>query len=304
METTLFENMAIYEIILLLLGCLLFLISLVGIVIGMIRNQSLKKYLPLLFIAIVMIGFPSIKKLSLGNDFISIEKDSNAFMNDPSNQDLLTKLADNYKKINPDELKTPQDLTSYAKMAMLLGDNDVALKYVNIALEIDKNYGPAVDIKNQIESNLAIKQLTMEPENDTLRSSVTRHLQILENGQSRNTYQSLKIAEGHLLTGNTASAKVEADKVIAKNPNQKQAQQIIQLAGVEEKIKKAKESPENKSELRYAVQNFKEISSNTHQKAYNSAIIAKAYKVLGDQKTSEKYKDSVKFFLAKPVYKH
>ncbi len=303
MGTKLFENMATYEVILLILGCVLFLISLVGIIIGMIRRETLKKYIPLLFIAIVMIGFSAIKKVSLGNDFISIEKNSNDYLNDPSDTATLSKLAENYKKINPDLLQTPQDLTSYAKAAMLLGENEISIKYVNKALDMDKNYGPANDVKAQAESNMAIKQVTLEPENEELKSTLAGKLRVLDSIPTKNNYRSLKLAEGHLLTGNTAKSREEANNVIAKNPDQKQAHEIIQLADVEEKIKKTKENPANKKDLQLALRNFKEIPTTEHQKAYKSAVLAKAYTALGDHQKSEQYKDSAKIYLAKPLFK-
>ena len=152
METKLVENMAFYEIILLILGCLLFLVALTGIIVNIIRSEPLKKYLPLIFISIVMIGFPGINKVTFLNDFISLEKYSRQYEDNPSDEEAFANLAESYKRIKTGKIKSPEEYTAYANAAMLLEDNETSIEYAEKALEMDKGFTPANEIKTLAET--------------------------------------------------------------------------------------------------------------------------------------------------------
>ncbi len=289
-----------YQIIMLLLGGLLFLTCLIGIIISMVRNQSMKKYIPFLCIAIVMIGFPAIKKVSIMNDLVTLEKYSKEYEANPSDPEALKKLTESFDNVNTNKITTSKQLTIYARGALLLGRNEISINYADKALDKDKSSVQARDIKLLAESNMMVRQLMLEPGNGNLRSELNRKLRVLEERPDKTSFESLKMAEGQLIAGNTVKAKEEANQVIARNPGDFQARQIIQLAGVEDKIREAERNPENNNELSQAVQSFQALPASPEQNVYRNAIMAKAFRTLGEEEKSRKYFDSVRVNL-RPV---
>ena len=65
MEFLKIDGLEVYQSILLFLGCLLFLIVIIGIILNFVRRDSIKRFLPFIALSIIMIGFPGIKEVSL-----------------------------------------------------------------------------------------------------------------------------------------------------------------------------------------------------------------------------------------------
>lgn len=61
------EGLHLYELILLILGILLFILAAVLLVIQVLRHRDAKVLIPLFAIAVLMIGFPGIRSISFGD---------------------------------------------------------------------------------------------------------------------------------------------------------------------------------------------------------------------------------------------
>lgn len=64
---TMLDGLHLYEVILLILGTLLFILAALLLIIQVLRHRDAKVLIPLFAIAVLMIGFPGIKSISFGD---------------------------------------------------------------------------------------------------------------------------------------------------------------------------------------------------------------------------------------------
>jgi hypothetical protein len=87
-----FEGLFPFEIVLLVLGVVLFLVLLALLVFSVISKQNIKVYALLLPIPIVMIGWPGIQKIKIDRDGIEIDRLVSELRNEPNNKIALQQL--------------------------------------------------------------------------------------------------------------------------------------------------------------------------------------------------------------------
>lgn len=134
-----------------------------------------------------------------------------------------------------------------------------------------------------------------------MKSDLEEKLNHLENTPDATVYKSLRIAKTQLIVGNTQRAKQEASEIISKNPESEAAQQIYDLANIQEKIIQAERSQLSRDSLTEHLNNIERMSTTNNQKALRSSIIARGYSVMGDEQKVQEYHDSMKVYLNKPV---
>ncbi len=71
---TFFDGLFTYEIILLVLGVVLFCVLLVVLIYQVKNSKRLGGLVPLFLVVVVMIAYPSIQKIKVGSDTIEVEK--------------------------------------------------------------------------------------------------------------------------------------------------------------------------------------------------------------------------------------
>jgi hypothetical protein len=96
----LFEGLYSYEIVLLVLGVMLFLTLLVALVRNVFKDKPYAALVPAFFIPIVMIGYPSVQSIKYQNGLIEIEKATEAVQNEPSNPQAQAQLRELQAKVN------------------------------------------------------------------------------------------------------------------------------------------------------------------------------------------------------------
>ncbi len=69
-----FDGLHLYEIVLLVLGVILFLVLLVALIIFLIQGRSIKSLLLFFVVSVLMIGFPSVTKFKFDKDGVEIDK--------------------------------------------------------------------------------------------------------------------------------------------------------------------------------------------------------------------------------------
>jgi len=68
------DGLYFHELVLLVLGILLFIAILVLLIIFAIQKRPLKELVIFLFVSVIMIGYPSIQKIVYDNGVITVEK--------------------------------------------------------------------------------------------------------------------------------------------------------------------------------------------------------------------------------------
>ncbi|MDT0687011.1 hypothetical protein [Autumnicola psychrophila] len=96
---SIFDNLYLYEIVLLFLGAFLFAILCIGLVYYIIKNEDIKKLLYFFPIAIIMIAYPSIKEIQVGNNKIAMRENVERLLKNPDNEQARKELEDVTEKL-------------------------------------------------------------------------------------------------------------------------------------------------------------------------------------------------------------
>jgi hypothetical protein len=142
----LFDGLLLYEITLLVLGVILFLILSIGLLYYILKKEQIAKLLFFFFIPIVMIGYPSITQITISNDRIELSKLQDKVIEDPEDSVAVQKMEQLTEKLER-RASTTDDLVQVGTSNLLLGNNEKAENLADKALKKDNTSTAARDIK-------------------------------------------------------------------------------------------------------------------------------------------------------------
>ncbi|WP_128755227.1 hypothetical protein [Aquimarina sediminis] len=147
-----FDNLYIYEIVLLFLGVFLFMLLCAGLVYFIIRKDDLKKLLLFFPIPIIMIAYPSIQEIQIEKDKFALKKYSDEVIENPNDTVAHNELVRVTEKLEK-RATTVEDLKAVAEANLLLGNPEKAIDLTNKAIENKEDviYEP---IKDKEEDSL------------------------------------------------------------------------------------------------------------------------------------------------------
>jgi tetratricopeptide (TPR) repeat protein len=222
-----FQGLHLYEIVLLAMGLVLFLILLVLLVILVAQKRSFAKLLPFFAMTVVMVGYPSIQNFKLSQDGLEIDKYSAELQKDPTNQSARTALSSAVNRVAGRNWSDPATLTKIARAQLMLGSEAAAKANVSKALSADPHFGAAVALNTRIEIEQQLPALAAKVEQNPSDTQAKAQLQqnvaeILKAGPANpNTLTS--VAQAQAALGDRSSALANADRAVQINPQQKQA---------------------------------------------------------------------------------
>jgi hypothetical protein len=161
-----FEGLYLHEIVLLLLGVIMFCVLVVLLIVFVIQRRGIKPLLLFFVIPILMIGFPAISKVKFDKDGVEIDKATEAAAEDPSSAAVRAKLENLVEQTKPRLAQSPEGLVKIARAEAVLGDQNKALRTLDQALNRDPKLETAKDLKTKLE--------TVEPTN---KAAVRRAVQ-------------------------------------------------------------------------------------------------------------------------------
>lgn len=145
----LFDGLLLYEVTLLILGVILFLILSIGLLYYIIKKEQIAKLLLFFLIPIVMIGYPSINQISISNDKIELTKYQQQLIQNPEDSVAMEKVEVITEKLEG-RATSPKDLVQVSTSHLLLGNNVKAANLADKALSIDTTNLAARDIKKLV----------------------------------------------------------------------------------------------------------------------------------------------------------
>ena len=149
----LFEGLLLYEVVLLLLGVVLF-IALVGILIySVMRRRSIAPLLFFFMIPVVMIGFPAIQKVKFDKDGVEIEKEIKTIANQPA---ATPPAATSELKAKVDQYKaraanSPVALLTVARAEIALGEVTQSKTTIDQAIKLAPQSVLVQDFRSRVE---------------------------------------------------------------------------------------------------------------------------------------------------------
>ena len=150
------EGLLDYEKVLLLLGILLFLVLMVVLIIIVGQKRKIKPLLAFFLVPILMIGYPSVKKIQYGNLLIEFYRQTNKAEQVSSDARERQELNESMEEVKRRSPKKTGTLVTIARAEAVLGDTAEALKFVNMALDRVPENKNAIMLKDKIQAR-AIK---------------------------------------------------------------------------------------------------------------------------------------------------
>ena len=225
----LIAGLPIYDLVMLVLGVILFFV----LVILLIKGRDPLKLLPLFLICAALIAWPTITKLKGG----PVEIDTNqmkpavlALEQNPTDPNARAKLQSAYEKTKSQRSTDPEALTLTARAALALGDQKDALDRIGQALKVNPDFQPALDLRQRVDAETKLPQLTTQVENNPTDSTAKAQLQqtistiakqpILNPGTLTN------VAQAQTVLGNKSEALVNVNRALQINPSLTEALQV------------------------------------------------------------------------------
>lgn len=211
----LFDGLFLYEVILMLLGSVLF-----GVVIFlMIKNKELNKnHLLGIGLAIVMIAFPSIKSFSISDGIINIERDLEELKENPNDKSIEKSLEQDLGSIGDRPIGSPERLTTLSEANLELGKKEKAVTLAKEALVKEPKNLQAAEVVNVIEVDKKIEKVKSNPNDqkaiDELKADIKKLKEIPTSSGRRTSH----IAQGYEALGNEVMARAYVDSTKIYQP--------------------------------------------------------------------------------------
>ncbi|MEM1221015.1 MAG: hypothetical protein AAGH79_18985 [Bacteroidota bacterium] len=132
-----FQEMFIYEIILLVLGVAFFIVLLAGLILFIYRKQPISQtYLAAFLLPVLMIAYPSVTRFSFLNDLVVLERATKQLEENPEDEVVREELKKYVEEVEQRPIETPEHLAQVAEAKYWLEKYDEAEKYIDKAQEI------------------------------------------------------------------------------------------------------------------------------------------------------------------------
>jgi tetratricopeptide (TPR) repeat protein len=220
-----------YEMILLVLGVILFITLLVILIIFAAQRRSLKGLVAFFLLPLVMIGFPGIQKITYENGVLSIEKLTDTVAQHPDNviarEKLKAAIAVSEKRPNSD----PAIFLKFSKAQAVLGDTIKAITSAEQALRIAPHLLDAENLIHRYSTpRVRIERMAGEleknPNDHVLRTQLAGELSHYSVSDTNNALSLTTAAQAHAVLKDTAKALELANSVLRRDHKNQLAVEI------------------------------------------------------------------------------
>jgi len=222
-----FDGLYQYEIIMLVAGTLLFLVSLILLIAFAITGKAIGKLFFLFVLSIVMIGFPSYSKIQISKDGVELDKDTDSLLQNPTDKTTRDNVSSEVARLSARRFADPAKLTQLAKAQIALGDNASADQNVQKALQVAPQDAAALQLKNRLLLDRDLQQLTSKVEKDPNDQVAKGQLaQVVAEATKvpiASPVTTVNLARAHAALGNQAQAMESTKKALQINPNLQEA---------------------------------------------------------------------------------
>jgi hypothetical protein len=227
----LLDGLSLYEIILIVLGVLLFLVLLLRLVFKTPAADQWKWITALFLVSVIMIGYPSIQKIKYDNGMLEIEKWSREVERNPADTAARGQLARALGDIGNRSITSPEKLVNVAAANAALGDTLKALTYVDQAIKTEPGFSKARALQSTyltptVKAERTITKLASNPRDAESREELKQNLRELEKNVGAGSPLHLSLAKGYAALGDSAQALRFADSVLHRRPTSKEALNI------------------------------------------------------------------------------
>jgi tetratricopeptide (TPR) repeat protein len=189
--------------------------------------KPIGKIFPFIAISVVMIGYPSIKSIDISASELKIEKDVAEVEQNPTDVAKRDALTSDIAGISSRPVSDPSVNTTLARAQLALGNTAAAQQHIEKALQASPKFTAAVQLKDRIELEQKLPELTRAVQQDannvqakaTLQQAVTSvNSKVVANPETM-----VNVAKAQAALGDNTQAQINVDKALKINPTDEKA---------------------------------------------------------------------------------
>jgi tetratricopeptide (TPR) repeat protein len=212
-----------YEIAMLLLGSVMFVILLFGLAARVRKGGSVVSLLPFFVLAIAMIGYPSVQSITIGKDLLTMQKATHELTTSPTDIELRQSVKATLQKLQSRPIGDPSSLTAVATAQYALGDDSAAKQNLQKVLDVNPNIPEANALQQKIAIVEMVTNLTnrvqLNPGDTQARTALQSTVSDAGKLPLANPNALTEIARGQAAMGDYSQAIANADKAAHIDPN-------------------------------------------------------------------------------------
>ena len=227
-----FDGLYSYQIVLLLLGVVLFLVVAGAFLTLVIKGKPFGKLLPFFLIPVLMIGFPGIASLSFQSKIGTLTLATSQLQENPSDTALRQTLQTEVNQTASMPVNDPKALTAIASAQFALGDHQAAEAKLQAVLQKSPQLPEAMALKKRIDLDKSLTTLTAQveqnPHNESAKASLQQAVKESSTLKIASPVFITKLAQAQAAVGNSKQALVLADKALQIQPKLAAAEAVKQ----------------------------------------------------------------------------
>ena len=230
-----FQGLYVYEIAMLIGGCLLFMALLLGLVICIVKNRSMAGLYPFFLLTIVMIGFPAYSKIQISKDGVELDKQTHDLQANPTDQNLRAMVAGETARLADRPIQDPAILANVARAQIALGNNQAAQSTVEKIAQVSPQNSNLLELRERLNLDKSLAGLTatveQHPDDAAAKTQLAQTVATASKQQIASPVTILNLAKGHALLGNVGEARINANKALQITPKSPQALELSKKLG-------------------------------------------------------------------------
>ena len=224
--------MQLYEIVLGILGIILFIAALVFTAL----KRDTKLLVVLFIISIVMIAFPAVTKLVFAE--VTIEVQRLQCINDklaqhPADSSLIKEAKEKIEDIKKAGVDTTnvKTVVTMARTNALLGDSVKAVEWADKGLKTNEDSKLLQQFKKdmltpRVQVEVQLKKLETNPNDKQAEAVLQKQVNKLEQTPDKYTELFVTLSKAQLVLGDTAKAAAEIDSALERKPEHPKAREL------------------------------------------------------------------------------
>jgi hypothetical protein len=213
-----FDGMFLYEITLLFLGIILFLVLIIILIGKVYTRQSINVLIPFFVLPVIMIGFPGVSQANFMNGMLTLQTKTNLALEQPGNQELLDEISQEAANLSTRPIRRSENLMILGKAYEAVGQHNRAEHMAETVLQQQPDNTDALNLQLRLSIRENIQQVRDNPGDTQAISEMKRNISTLEASPERDTRDLLIMTRGHNTLGDASKAEVYADSVRKMNP--------------------------------------------------------------------------------------
>lgn len=223
----LFDGLYHYEVVLLVMGALLFLTLIFAFILFVTRGKPYGKLISFFAIPIIMVGFPGVKSVELSASTLKIEKNVPALEKNPTDTNLRRSLEQEVAVVASRPFNDPHISVNIARAQLALGNNADAEARIQKVIATSPNLPSARELKKRIDLDRTLTVLTNQveqnPSDAASKAKLAATVREVAPLNTANPEAIANLARAQAVLGDQTQAKLNVDKALTIDPHSAQA---------------------------------------------------------------------------------